>query len=301
MSTLKQKGNIISRLLWVCLASVFLICGCSTKTEMSDDNEEEPVSSEVSETFYKLQVQKGTLDEAEICSMWIPSFDAAKVISTSNAEGVAKQITVDGVTYSWIINENTFTGYCDRSDFSTADEETAKQLGAQFVENLGYQTHSVPFVSTDERGVINLKYTFQYDGVEILGDKILYIGREDENGTRGTYLSLDICDSGIYSLYISNFMQITSIVATYQKDTDFIGNEQAISLTESYYDQLVGESGAYSAQTDRTEIKIIYMPYLENGNSVLIPVYEVTALSSDGDSCFCAVLDALTGYVYSAQ
>lgn len=319
MSNFNVKGNKIFRVLPVILALSLLACGCAVGTDTPENelqkndaaistisgetetDKEQQVSVEAGKTFYKLQVQDASLDENSVLTAWIPSFDAGQVSAATNSEGNTKQITLDGITWCWTVNGNFFDGYTDTLDTSTIDEETAGQLGAQFVKSLGFEVSSVPSVSKDELGRIILEYSFQYEGVNILGNKILYIGQTDETGTRGTYISLTIDDSGVCGVCISNLMQITSSVTTYRKDADFIGDEQAMTLAESYYGQLLGEEDAYSALGGRTESNIIYMPYLENGKTMLIPVYEVSALNTDGELVFCAVLDALTGYVYSAQ
>ena len=319
MNNFNLKRNKIFRVLPVILALSLLACGCGANTDKAENepqkndavvsivpdtaqtNEDQQVSVKSGESFYKLQVQEAVLDESAVLAAWIPSFDAGQVSSTTTSEGNAKQTTLSGITYCWTMNGNSFDGYTDALNTSTVGEETARQLGGQFVKALGFEVSSTPSVSKDELGRIILEYSFQYEGVDILGNKILYIGQTDEAGTHGTYIALTIDDSGICGVCISNLMQISSSVTTYQKAADFIGDEQAMALAESYYDQLMGKEGAYSALGGRTELNIIYMPYLENGKNMLIPVYEVSVLNTDGDPMFCAVLDALTGYVYSAQ
>lgn len=303
------------------ITSLFLLAGCAagnaetqpsalkrsagTASSTAGDKEntakdsQEDITMEFQDTYYKYKTEPGALDMDEIVKIILRDKAGDEALETGEiqADGSSAkggEIVIDGVTHTWI--ETTSFGMIYTTDkvVGGADFETARKVADDFVEALGWD-YIVEEPQTDGstfNGSYSFSYAFQYNGVELMGDRPIYLSQNsnDDSFLTGAFVTVEVNADGISGAIISPMPEIGEATASYTS-ADFISPEEALEI-----------AGRSNENITIREIEILYMPFQEtNGAQVLIPAYNVKGSkdSDDDEGKWEILIDAVTGYIYS--
>lgn len=174
------------------------------------------------------------------------------------------------------------------------------QLGWEYSENLETQPQ--------EDGSVNISCRFCYEDVKLMGRHEFFFepGNEEEIPTRGSYITLSLSETGIFSVDIASLLQPAEILQTYDAKKDFLSLEEVENVVKKYLEISTAETPDSIAEADLEgiSVEIIYMPYQDSANGnvdILLPAFEVRLpyyLEGMPDGTMVLYIDATTGYVY---
>ena len=339
-SMVKQKTFAVF-LIGVMAVSLFL-SGCqaeqndatqgSTKNASDVETESDSVLSGVKDQYYMLPISYYKEDMDKILSSLIEDYDSYKAkiemterqVETSN-DGVKTEycytLETGGPAYAWNMNDEDYIfnfdwykytdGVIDNSAMasSVTDTEKGKELSIAIadlfdVELEFYQEEVMQMYDiNNEPAELVADYEFRqiYQGVPLSYGAFIYTGGQELYGpTFRTVVDGDgVCMLGAFALY-----DIGEPIQTYYSK-EFISLTEVQRKIESYctkFNTNIGVEGYEMTATIQSG-EVVYIPYLEKNELVLIPAYELIVLEDEGEASdeiwkVHYIVDVFTGYVY---
>lgn len=303
-----KKIMIIS----IVLVSSIALRGCSSNesTENSETKNNQTVNVDIEQgitervegSYSKFAVENQKLDVKSILKLLI----SEKEDSIDNMDMGTEENTIEtnGIKHTWSLVNNTFMYYNDKNIGIIEDKEKAENKASEFVKMLGWDISNNTEITTGDDGSLIYTYTLQHNGVELMGNYNVYLPDNDETPVQGAYIEIGIGKEGIIRVYISGILNFNDTIKSYDASKDFIDKEKLSKTVLTYYKEIYADLGEDIKATLNIEsFSIIYMPYREKKNIVLIPVYDVTLEKKINGNLQEAkmLIDAVDSYVYYAE
>lgn len=261
--------------------------------------------------YYKMEMTPAVYDVDSILNCLIPGYDKSRV----QREGEDYSIELDGIKHTWYLGKKGFGYSNDSSQKRALTEKEALAYSDAFIKQAGFQVAEHPTILGQEHGMwenkayYEITYEFQYKDVPILGESYIDLKNgDDENSfASGEFITISVNESGIWSVRLTNLFNPGAVLEEYQPE-DFISKNQLESIIDlartSFYQELPnGERRSYRVES----VELIYIPWLEKGNWVLLPAFSVNCISlyindkgeiEESKQLNPMLIDAVSGYVY---
>lgn len=291
----------------------------SQSSEASEASQEPPRDNHslpdynFSGTYYKLEVTPAVYDEDALLDYLIPGVDKSRAQKDNRNNYYS--IEIDDIKHSWIYENNVFSYIKD--DHTPDPAMTGEQALATadaFVKQSGFQVADNPEISKLEDGNYSVTYTFQYEGLPILGNDSINLknGDEENDSAWGECIKITVSGKGIFSVFLSHLCDVTAVMEEYPQEK-LLGKEQLesviyLAMTSFYQD--LPQDVEYDYRLE--DIELLYIPWQENGKWVLIPAFRISSVGLEngevvyteqydgtmGVTKHIMIVDAVTGYVY---
>lgn len=309
----------MKKIILLLAACIFMITGCqkngnsdSTENTAGDSRESgypSSQSSPSSPTYYKLEVTPTVYDVDSVLNYLMPGYDKSRV----QKEGDDYSIEIDGIKHNWRFGKNYFTYYSkDSTPEGALTEEEALAYSDDFVEQFGYDVAENPEIWKNEDGNYIIRYTFQYEGVPILGNDggiDLKNGDEEDGFAHGEFVEISVNGNGIRNLSLDHLYDPAAVLEEYRQE-EFISRDQLDSIIKAAMNSVRQSMTEWSKREGKEfdtrieEIELIYIPWQEKGKWVLLPAFSVRwvplmdGVAGGAGEPDPMLIDAVSGYVY---
>lgn len=289
----------------VIMMTAFLlgVAGCGT-TEGENANIDASETAD-EKTYYKLLVEKQYFDMEELKTLVFGELEydesAVETIKYEDRPDLYS-LDIDGKNYKWEFIDGVVTNYWlsidnEKQGVEIKNEKQARKASDDLVAQLGVAVSDNVVVQELHHlyeGENEYQYALVYENVEIatnsdidVGDELLY----------PSSICTIVGGDGVKMLSLTNVVKVTDVLETYSS-SEFISRQQLLKAIDTYEDKLW--IGMDDVKLTIGEEKIVYVPYVEDNQSILIPAYVVpVAYEIDGEhSEGTYTIDAFTGYVY---
>ena len=320
-----MKRKYMAAVIVLVLAAGIGVTGCSSgvggdKTSQTKAS----LGEDFAQEYYMLSVTDYQLNQEEILSVLIEDYESYKDqvqvgLFDSDLGGYENQLLTDGPAYSWYSfedepNKLLWWKFADGvigevkvpMQKSVEDQNKTKEQALEVAE-----LFDAALVCTSEEkysGEGNIEfmvYDFQqqYEGTCVAEHVWVEVGNE-RLSCPSFYVDVD--GNGVCLLSVSGLLDIGEPIKTYQS-SEFISLAEAEKKIENYCASISLNIGAEEESVDVTiqEANIVYIPYMEQNQKVLIPAYELYGTEQGGSTdeslqgtTYRYVVDVFTGYVY---
>lgn len=257
-----------------------------------------------SETYYKLEVTSTVYDVEPILNYLIPGFDKSRV----QQKGDDYSIEIDGIKHYWSIGKKYFTYSKDSPPEGALAEKEALAYSDDFVKQVGFELAENPDIWKIENGNYTIRYTFEYEGVPILGNSSIDLknGDEEDGFAHGEFVEISVNRNGIQGVYLSHLYDPAAILEEYRQEElisrdqlDSIINVAMNSVRQSMTEWSKREGKEFGTRIE--EIELIYIPWQEKEKWVFLPAFSVRwvpLMDGVAGEPEPMLIDAVSGYVY---
>lgn len=327
-----RKKWIVGILIVVMTVSLGM-AGCSKMPEQNEDNGNiagtDGIIKEVKDEYYMLSISDYDADINEILTHLIDDYDTYKdkiqmveeKVETSDARWQTQyQYTLEtgGPAYIWEMYnpDHMFKlhwrkhgdGVIDNSatSVSVTDIEGAKKIAMdvaelfetelEFYEEEIVQYYDINNQPAEEVAIYDFRQT--YDDVPLAYAAFINSGKQTLYGPE---FCVVVDGNGLCQISTYALVEMGEPIQTYHS-REFISLEEVKRKIENYcasFNANIGNEG-YKMQATIEECEIVYIPYLEKNEDVLIPAYELVVIEDDGKDVWKVhyIVDVFTGYVY---
>lgn len=320
-----MKKRYIVITLSVVLAAGCCLAGCSGdvgKNGGAGTNAE--LGSDFAQEYYMLTVTDYEPDWDVILAGLIADYDSYKgdvqisQLDTEPGESAiySTQLLTDGPAYEWWSHEDDpgsiqmwkyEDGVIDEGakvpmQSSVTDYDKAKAQALEVAELFEVElvcTEEESYTINDTIDIMVYDFQQQYKGTYIAKHVFVTVGNERLSSPS---FYVDIDGNGMCILSAGGLLDIGEPIQTYNS-AEFMALDEAEKKIESYCaSQLSNVTGdTASVEVTIEEADVVYIPYMEKDQKVLIPAYEFIAMEADGtqELKMRYVVDVFTGYVYA--
>ena len=258
------------------------------------------ISSQEKRDFYKIQVANKDLNIKKMMEL----VHGKKQLNLFKKEKKGRQIgQIDGVKHTWEKTENNGILYTNDRSAKEPDKKKARQEAQDFIERFNIK-FNLSFSKDNEKKDEDGSYTFCYiqtwDGIKVMGNKTVYLPDNDEKPIHGSYIEVNVDETGIASIFLQQVFDVKKKVKSYQTGKDLIAQDKIVKAAKKHYENLYADLKE-TARMAIQDVAVIYMPYKENNTQYFIPVYEIAIGEKGRKESIYMLMDAVTAYVYYAQ
>ena len=253
-------------------------------------------------TYYKLEVVPASYDTDAILKHLIPGFDEGMVQQTDNMEGTDYSIEADGVTHTWYFGEDSFHYHNDLAFGEELTEEEALAKGQDLIAYSGFDVAEHPQIRKETDGSYAIEFFFQHEGIPINRDSINLWNNEEDGMAQGPYIEVWVNGNGITSVLLSHLVDIQGVLEEYQGEEDFVSPSRltgTISIALQIWEEQLEEKSDSDYRYNLTEIKLVYIPYEEQGRQIFLPAFQVNGITWENETVLwegeLLMIDAVSG------
>lgn len=319
-----MKKRMIVTMLSALLAAGCCLTGCSGDAgNPTGEGEKSEFGTDFALEYYMLPVTDYEPDWDVVLAGLIEDYDSYKddvQISELDTEPGAAAIysnclLTDGPAYEWWSHEDDpgriqlwkyEDGVIDEEakvpmQLSVTDCDKAKEQALEVAELFDVElvcTEEKPYTINDAIDIMVYDFQQQYKGTYIARHTFITVGNERLSSPS---FYVDIDGNGMCVLSAGGLLEIGEPLKTYSSG-EFLAVNEVEKKIESYCaSQLSNITGeAASVEVTIEDAEVVYIPYVEKEQKVLIPAYELIGIEADGtqESKMRYVVDVFTGYVY---
>ena len=276
----------------------------TTETSQSSQDTDHALPDYVcSGRYYKLEVTPTIYDTETILKYLIPGFDKSRV----QQDGKKYSIEIGHLKHIWILGEDNFLYFNDSAMGRMLTEKEALADSNDLVKQIGFEAAENPGIRKEEDGSYTIQYSFQYEGVPILGNGSIDLKNGDENGfAYGEYIEVSVNGNGIREVYLNHLYDLAAVLGEYQAE-ELISRNELSSIINFAMDLHRRDMMEWAKREGREfslrveEIELIYIPWQEKGKWVLLPAFSVRWVPRIDGVAYepePMLIDAVSGYVY---
>lgn len=309
-------GMYMKQIVFFCMLS-FVLCGCAVISPISEETKSnrktdidmeiqtsspEPdaeISSLEKEKYSKLEVVNKDIDAKKIMELIHNNKQLEFFKKRKGGEWTAQ---IDGINYTWEKTGSSLI-YTNDKKIKETDKEDARKFAEDFIKRFGDSlnlSYSKASENKDEDGCYTFCYVQICEGINVMGEKTIYLPNNTEKAIHGSYIEITVDGTGIVSLFLQQVFDVKRTVKSYQREKDFINENKILETAKKHYEKLYADLKE-KAEMEIQDIRVIYMPYEEGNAQYFIPVYDVTIHEKARKEPICMMMDAVTAYVYYAQ
>lgn len=328
-----MKQKMVATVLITILLAGMCLTGCQTEQgegkENSTTTQKSELLADMKEEYYMLSVSDYEGDIEEILEYLIEDYDIYedKIQTTEEKEekldaGLQTEYTytleTGGPAYMWVIDDPNYRfrfswskyadGVIDSSapSASVTDTKETKKIAMDVAELFDadlelykeelVQNYDINNKPAEEVAIYDFRQT--YDNAPLAyaafidgGQKILF----------GPGFSVVVDGNGLCRISSHDFVEVGEPIQTYHSK-EFISLEEVERKIQSYCSSFHVNIGIedYEMKATIESGEIVYIPYIEQNEKVLIPAYELMVIEDQGEEIWRMhyIVDVFTGYVY---